>query len=125
MRRAYPDELRADFQQYYQLNIDGMGNDFSLFHASILVAQLPSESRCLVKAEPALRWGQQDHLLAEIANNLRLLVWAQTKDATKGKNRPKMIELPAAGAQSQSKQNALTAKDYKRILSRPRGGDSK
>ena len=34
MMSRYPDELRADFQQYYGLNIDGMGADYSVTHAA-------------------------------------------------------------------------------------------
>jgi hypothetical protein len=37
--------LRADFQQWYGLNLDDMGGDYSISHAACLAAQLPGDSR--------------------------------------------------------------------------------
>lgn len=39
------DELRADMQQFYGLNIDGMGSAFSVAHGAALAAQLPPGAR--------------------------------------------------------------------------------
>lgn len=41
----YASELRADFQQFYGLNIDRMGEEYSLLHAADLAVQLPFEAR--------------------------------------------------------------------------------
>ena len=37
--------MRADFQQWYGLNLDLMGGDYGIDHASCLAAHLPWESR--------------------------------------------------------------------------------
>lgn len=42
---AAGEELRADMQQVYGLNIDDMGEAFSPWHAASLAAQLPRGSR--------------------------------------------------------------------------------
>lgn len=43
--RRFPDELRADFQQHYGLNLDDMGGPYGIGHAACLAAQLPPGSR--------------------------------------------------------------------------------
>lgn len=45
--RKYPDQLRADFQQYYGLNLDEMGGAYGIGHAACLAAQLTGESRTI------------------------------------------------------------------------------
>jgi len=72
--------------------------------------------------EPTLEWSMQDRLLAESVNMLRLLVWAQSKDGQKGRNRPKMIELSKikGSATKQSQDKGLTADEYKNQLSKAR-----
>lgn len=37
--------MRADFQQFYGLNLDEMGGAYSIGHAACLAAQLPYGSR--------------------------------------------------------------------------------
>ena len=41
----HPAQLRADFQQFYGLNIDGMGSEYTYDHAAALAANLPRSSR--------------------------------------------------------------------------------
>ena len=43
--RKYPDQLRADFQQVYGLNLDEMGGGYGIAHAACLAAQLRWDSR--------------------------------------------------------------------------------
>jgi len=101
-----------------------MGRDYTVLHAADLAANLPAESRCMCAAEPALEWDRQDHLLAETVNMLRILVWAQTKDGQKGRNRPKMVEPPRSRTQvaTRKKKEQLSADDYKEQLARIRKG---
>lgn len=42
-------------------------------------------------------WGQDDHLLASLVDLTQTLVWMKTKDATKGRNRPKPLQRPGSG----------------------------
>ncbi len=43
---------------------------------------------------PDWMWGLDQHLQADQADSLRFLVWAKTKDAQKGINRPPLIQRP-------------------------------
>ena len=80
----YPDELRADFQQFYSLNLEGMGRTYTTFHAASLLTQLPEGSRVARALNPDAAWTMDRQLLAVIANDLNWLVWSQTKDGQKG-----------------------------------------
>lgn len=90
----YPDELTADLAQYYHIF------DFSQ-HPPGLVAtlteQLPDDSR--VKRKLAgLGCSRLEFLTALAVDRLSLLVWAQTKDGQKGRNRPRSIAQALMGA---------------------------
>ena len=98
-----PDRLRADFQQFYGLDIDGMGGDYTLAHAAALAAQLPVESRCYKFDHPEAAWTAGDYLLAEIAYGISILAWQNTKDGQKGLNRPKRPVTPAQRAEMERK----------------------
>ena len=58
--------------------------------AAALCAGLPEDCRALRKVG-GRRLKTRDALLATIADSLRLLVWAKTKDGQRGRNRPKSI----------------------------------
>lgn len=109
--RACPDELRADFQEHYHLNIDGMGCDYTVSHAAALAAQLPLGSRCVRHDNPQAEWTQGEYILAEVAYGIALLVWMQTKDGQKGVNRPKRMQTPAQRAEME-RRAASTDFDY-------------
>lgn len=68
----HPSELRADFQHYYGLNLDGMGTDYTFAHAAALAANLPPESATL-RAQDV--WSERDWMLWSIEFNLRALRW--------------------------------------------------
>ena len=89
MRRAKPDELRADMQQYYGLDMDGMGRDHSVMHYATCAAQLPLGSRTMSALNPDASWGWTERLLSLIEYDLRVVAWQRTKDAQEGANRPK------------------------------------
>jgi len=95
---------------------------YTLLHAADLAANLPLESRCMRALEPTLEWSMQDRLLAESVNMLRLLVWAQSKDGHKGRNRPKMVELSKAKSSEKkpSLDRGFTADEYRKQLKRTR-----
>jgi len=120
--REYNSKLRADFQQYYQLNLDDMGVSYTVLHAADLAAHLPIGSRCMCALEPALEWNRQEQLLAETVNMLRLLVWAQSRDGQKGRRRPKMVEPPKPRSQREAatKEAGMSAGEYKNQLIKTR-----
>lgn len=107
----HPSELRADFQQYYGLNIDGMGVDYSVSHAADLAAMLPHDSRSFVAERPDLEWTNTEWLLWSIEYSLRVLRWQPTKDGQADRNRPKPLPTPADRARIQAKVDA-TDMDY-------------
>lgn len=82
-------------QQYYGLNLDGMGEDYTRSHAAALVAQLPEESRCrrALRPEPD-PWGDVEYMLRDIHYFLHCLCYRGTEDAKHGRNRPRPIESP-------------------------------
>ena len=90
-----PGELRADFQRYYGLNIDGMGVDYTMIHAADLAAHLPMESATMRAEAPELEWTMAEYLLASIEYSLRVLRWQNTEDGQKGVRHPRPIDTPA------------------------------
>ena len=112
----HEDELRADFQQYYSLNIDDVDKAFGVAHAASLMAQLPPDSRLPHIYNPDASWSQDTYFLASIEYSLRVLVWAKTKDGQRGTNKPKPYPLPSEKAKKKS-QIENSNKDYvKEIL---------
>lgn len=90
-----PDEMRADFQQYYGLNLDGMGRDYSYAHAAVLLSQLPRESRVARYIEPDAAWSEDTVLLASIDYWVRWIAWTKTKDAKHDRNHPEPVKTPS------------------------------
>ncbi|MBR4687102.1 MAG: hypothetical protein IKP01_02210 [Bacteroidales bacterium] len=109
--RHHADRLRADFQQYYGLDMDGMGDAYTLSHAACLAAQLPAESRCVRAEHPEFGWSQAEYIAAEIAYGVAVLAWQNTKDGQRGVNMPKRLQTPAQRAEVERKFSA-TDFDY-------------
>ncbi|WP_431953980.1 DUF5361 domain-containing protein [Nocardia lijiangensis] len=60
-----------------------------------IVRHLPLESALLRVMYPdAHQWQVGQHLLAEVADSLRWLMWAKTDDGRRGRNRPDLIPRP-------------------------------
>lgn len=78
---TYPDELRADIQQFYHLdiddfNLDGAETTRPIHRLAALTSQLPPESRVARAAHPELRWETSDYLLRQIEFQIRALMWS-------------------------------------------------
>ena len=117
----HPDALRADFQQHYHLNLDGMGRDYTTLHAADLLAQLPEGARVWRAYDERAAWTAERTLLAAIVNDLNWLVWSKTKDGQRNRNRPKPIG-PFDGEKKRSITGvAMTVEELNEALSRPRG----
>ena len=87
---AHEDELRADFQQYYGIDLDrAMDGAHSAAHCGALVAQLPAGARIRVIEEPDERWTLESSMLAVLANQLNALLYML--GAKKGDKRPELI----------------------------------
>lgn len=95
-RAQYPGHLRADFQQFYGLNIDDMGVRYSVRHAAVLAVMLPTQSRVISVAAPHVSWTLDNHLQALAVNALHDLVWLESDYKRRQSNRQKPIEPPKA-----------------------------
>ena len=117
LARDHPDELRADFQQYYNLNWDGVGDSYSYLHAAALAAQLPSGSRSFSAIDPENAWGLEARLLSYIEFRLRAIEWelAGAKGA-----QPKPIFKPGKSGRAS---NAMPIDELREFLSRRRTAD--
>lgn len=118
LKREYRAQIRADFRQYYGLSFDRAVEE-SVVEAADLLFMLPRGSRTFSAIDPEFSWEQEHYLLASIANSLQILVWAQSKDGQKNRNRPKPIMPPKKQVE---KSVSCTADEYKEKLSRPRKG---
>ena len=80
-------DLICDFAEtYHILNY----RELPLKTAALLLSGLKPDSRVMM-AETNQKLPFDTMLLASIADSLKLLVWARTEDAAKGRNRPKLI----------------------------------
>lgn len=113
-RSKHEGKLRADFQQFYGLDLDGMGVDFSLIHAAFLCAELPKESRVMRELNPELQWGYDLQMLSLIEQNIRVLIWKDSKDAKHKKNYPKLIEPFKQKTKENTK--AVSIEELNRVL---------
>lgn len=94
--RQYPNELRADFQRFYGLNLSDMGKTYSFMHAAVLAEQLPVESNLSHAIAPETLWSETDYLLHQIEFDLRTLIWAEC--GGQRQNKPKPLSTPADSA---------------------------
>lgn len=103
---TYPDELLADFQQTYR--IDLWGTDWERLdedraaHLAALAYQLPPDSRVMRAIAPAGANDTATQLLREIEHNQRLWHWAHTNAAKGGTGEPERITLPGEDAAYES-----------------------
>lgn len=97
--REHPDELLADFQETYHLNLWELGvlgdeTTTDVLRAAALARQLPHDSRTYVAEDPTLANGTVERLLRQMELNQRGYAWAQSKDGKSGTNEPQPIPLP-------------------------------
>lgn len=114
----HPDELRADFQQHYGLDLDDMGAAYSLHHAAALAAHLPRGSRTLAAEDPDSEWGLAETLLGMIELQVRNCWYVHTEDARIGANAPQPLMPWARDACGQSE--SMEIEELDEFLSRPR-----
>lgn len=87
MIRTDEDALVCDFAETYQVfNYKGL----PLETAALLAVGLRENSRIKMKLS-GIQASPEILLLASAVDRLSLLVWAQSKDAAKGRNKPKSI----------------------------------
>lgn len=99
---SYPDELYADFWQFYHLDMWSMDLDTDecttdVLRASVLAMQLPRESRTIVASDARASVTLSDALLRQIEYNQRAIMASFSKDAPE----PEPRELPGEEAAHQ------------------------
>lgn len=122
VERNHPDELRADFQQVYGLNLDGMGEGYSHAHAAALMAQLPRSSRVAKALDPSNEWDDATYLLSIIEYDLRVLIWQNTKDAQRNRNKPKPNDTPRDIAKKMERAKGFDREFIDKVLGREEDG---
>ena len=111
--------LRADLQRYFGIDFDDVEEEaVSVVQAASCAAYLPPDGAvaCALNNQTPV-WGNELIVLADMANSLRWLVWAKTKDGQKNRNKPEMIEPPRAEGE---KPVAYDIETINEILSRKR-----
>ena len=119
--RARPDELRADFQQFYGLNLDDIGRAYTYLHAAALTAQLPRESRTVLADAPEAAWSDADEMMRRLEYTARVLAWQQTKDGAKGRSAPRPLPSPVEQAKVRRKVERTDVDEINRILGFEKG----
>lgn len=88
--------MEADLAQYYHLDIERMGTDYSHAHAACLAAQLPRGARCRVADNPKEEWSEETWMLWRIEHSTRLTRY-QMGIAFQGEpSPPRQIDYPGA-----------------------------
>lgn len=110
MIHAGEDELICDFAETYRI-YDYRSLDASL--AATLAAGLGGDSRIKLKMS-GLRCGLDTMLLAMAVDRLSYLLWAKTKDAKHGRNKPESIYEMINSPEKAKKENEAfdTAEDF-------------
>lgn len=104
--RLHPDELRADLQQYYGIDIDAaMCGGHSPRHVAALLLQLPQDCRIARIESADAVWTPDRQLLAVLINQLSALMYGMSDPKRRGSKpqpigpeqfrRARMKSLPA------------------------------
>lgn len=112
----WPVELQGDFQQFYGLNFNRAGIDFSYEYAADLAATLPNDSRIAKAANPANEWTPAEYMLANIEYASAWLAWSRSKDAKSGNNKPKRRLTPIEISQTRTKLDDTDLREIDAIL---------
>lgn len=105
-------------QQYYGLNIDGMGAEFTASHAAALAAQLPAASRVARAEHPELAWDEATYILSHMERTLRVIAWQRTEDGQHRRNFPQHMETPADRERERRAEASATPEAMERIADR-------
>ncbi len=120
----YPDELEADFQQYYGIDLSRVFsvNDagYTATHIACLATQLPTTSRTFIAFNPDFAWSIDTAIEADIANSLRAIIHSFAK----GGKKPEFILPPSIQKKQDNKKISgmvMTRDELDRLLNMKRG----
>ena len=89
--RLHEAQLRADFQQYYGIDLDhAMAGGHTAHHIACLAMHLPPKARTLVSEDRDMSWGLEEVLLASVLNSLNGLLWGMGDPRKRGR-RPELV----------------------------------
>ena len=127
MLALHPDELRADLQQTYGLDLDEVGVAHSLAHYATCAAQLPTTARVFVAEDEDRAWGLSETLAAAQVNALNDLLWIRANEGRKhAKGKPPQPVGPGMSHDKRDqsgdrvKASVMSVDELRRQLSRPR-----
>lgn len=110
-----PSKLRADLQQYYNVDLDAArAGGHSAAHVAALVAELPQTSRCRLALNIDNRWTLETSLLATLINVVGAVFG--------GKGAKPLIDLPGADTSNDKTITGVTmdAAQLMQLLAKPR-----
>lgn len=82
----YQDELRADLQRYYGIDLDhAMAGEHSAGHVAALAANLPLDARVYAAQDADATWTRQEILLAETRNAMNRVIYMLADPRKRGK----------------------------------------
>lgn len=110
-------ELLADFQQYYNLDLEKVLIAGEFERAKTLTLCLPLKSRTMTRLNPELVWDENAYLLSYIADNIAFQRYEQ--GGGKGK-KPKPVERPKKEVKKQKKHLDVSARQIDSLLFAPR-----
>ena len=121
----HPDELRADMQEHYGIDVDhAMDGAHSASHIAVLCEQLPRRSRTARAMNPDCEWGLEETLLATAVNHIAYWRWGMADRRRRGA--PPQLIGPSWVADSNKKKGTLPSRvlpieKLLEELERPRG----
>lgn len=121
MLASHEDALRADFQRFYGLNLDDMGDAYSFRHAAALCANLPDDS-AVFRAEGD-GWTGTQQLLASIGRGIDVIWWQRTEDGQRQNAAPPDRYAPPREIERRLRATAVTVDERKRAVAEAYGYD--
>ena len=119
---SHPDELRADLQRHYGIDLDhAMRGEHSAGHVAALAANLPLDARVYVAQNADASWTRQEILLAETRNALNKIIY-MLADPRKRGNPPEPVgpSWLTAGRMRSLEARSMGIDELMEELSKPR-----
>ncbi len=120
----YPDELEADFQQYYSIDLSRVFSmneaGYTSTHIACLATQLPTTSRTYIAVNPDFSWTIDTAVTADIANSLRIII----SSLQRGNKKPDFILPPSKKKDTnnrKAKSKVMTREELDELLKMKRG----
>ena len=120
----HQDELRADLQRVYHIDLDhAMGGEHTAGHVAALVSCLPSDSSLAATVDDDARWTVEACVLADVRNLLAGLIWGMGDKRRRG-SPPKPIgpSWMTKGNDRTLEARVLSIEELMRELGKPRKG---